>query len=88
MPARFGRKLDFKEHTPAGVLFSGAMMSAGRTHLPVSPKGSQMGFMEEELKAGEAEPFIRLGGLEDHVEGILRCRRIVFIACGARWGWG
>ncbi|KAI8469476.1 MAG: isomerising glucosamine-fructose-6-phosphate aminotransferase [Monoraphidium minutum] len=27
-------------------------------------------------------PFIRLGGLEDHVEGILRCRRIVFIACG------
>jgi hypothetical protein len=25
------------------------------------------------------EPYIRLGGLADFVEGILRCRRIVFI---------
>jgi hypothetical protein len=33
----------------------------------------------------EGEPFIRLGGLEEHVEGILRCRRIVFIACGTSY---
>jgi hypothetical protein len=31
------------------------------------------------------EPFIRLGGLSDHVEGILRCRRIVFVACGTSY---
>merc|ERR1719443_1730970 len=27
-------------------------------------------------------PFIKLGGLEDHLENIVRSRRLIFIACG------
>ena len=27
-------------------------------------------------------PFIKLGGLEDHLESINRSRRLIFIACG------
>ncbi|KAI8471180.1 MAG: hypothetical protein J3K34DRAFT_458509 [Monoraphidium minutum] len=57
---------------PAAAAAAGAGAARGGT-----------GFASAGGEGGEgAEPFIRLGGLEDHVEGILRCRRIVFIACG------
>jgi hypothetical protein len=81
-PYTAGHKPNAKKPSPAGVLFSGAMLDAGRTLLPLSPKVSQVGIMGEAESPTEGEPFIRLGGLSDHMEGILRCRRIVFIACG------
>jgi hypothetical protein len=77
-----------KDASPAGALFSGALLGAGQALTPASPKGSEgaPGYLEEGIPAaGASEPFIRLGGLSDHVEGILRCRRIVFIACGTSY---
>jgi hypothetical protein len=90
LPSRIGgKKARAKEPTPAGALFSGALLGAAAAATAAPDKAAapaSAGFMEEGIPAaGESEPFIKLGGLSDHVEGILRCRRIVFIACGTSY---
>ena len=59
--------------TPAGPLESDA-----------DANGAACGLDVDGAPHGE-EPYIRLGGLADYVEAILRCRRIVFIACGTSY---
>ncbi|GBF88215.1 hypothetical protein Rsub_00927 [Raphidocelis subcapitata] len=81
----------------AAGLFGGGAARAGSLELPpqaaaaapAAPNGcAANGHANGHANGADvtkAEPFVMLGGLEGHVEGILRCRRIVFIACGTSY---
>ena len=49
-----------------------------------SPRTLTMASISSRSSLGDETqtPFIKLGGLEDHLESIIRSRRIIFIACG------